>query len=114
MKTETKKKRANGVLLWIIIILFVTFMTLYISQATGYYEYEQGRKSAFTAEQIKQFEQDVKDGKEIDINVYLKNTNKNYQNNISKLSLNVSEGISKYTKLGIETIFEGLAKIIEE
>ena len=94
--------------------MFVAFVTLYLSQATGYYEYEQSRKTAFTEEQIKQFEQDVKDGKEIDINNYLENTNKDYQNNISKVTLNVSEAISKYMKYGIEKMFEGIVKVIEE
>lgn len=111
---ENKHKKANKIFSWFLFILLITFITLYISQATGYYEYEQSRKTAFTEEQIKQFEQDVKDGKEIDINDYLENTNKNYQNNISRLSLNVSEGIGRYAKMGIEKIFEGIAKVIEE
>ena len=111
---ENKHKKINKLFSWFLFILFITFITLYISQATGYYEYEQARKTAFTEEQIQKFEQDVKDGKEIDINDYLENTNKNYQNNISRLSLNVSEGIGKYAKMGIEKIFEGIAKVIEE
>ncbi|MBE6138240.1 MAG: hypothetical protein E7173_00660 [Firmicutes bacterium] len=114
MKTETKIKRRNKIFRWTMFFLFLLFLTLYLSQATGYYEYEQSRKTAFTEEQIKQFEQDVKDGKEIDVNSYLENTNKNYQNNISKATLSISEAISKYMKLGIEKMFEGIAKIIEE
>ena len=82
MKTETKAKKRNQFFKWSLILLLMTFITLYISQATGYYEYEQSRKTAFTEEQIRKFEQDVKDGKEIDINTYLENTNKDYQNNI--------------------------------
>lgn len=114
MKPEAKTKKRNKAFRWTIFFLFIAFLTLYISQATGYYEYEQSRKTAFTKEQIKQFEQDVKDGKEIDVTAYLENTNKNYQNNISKATLNISEAISKYTKLGIEKVFEGIAKVIEE
>lgn len=114
MKPETKIKKRNKVFRWTLFIFFLLFLTLYISQATGYYEYEQSRKTALTEEQIKQFEQDVKDGKEIDINSYLENTNKNYQNNISKVTLNISEAISKYMKSGIEKVFEGIAKVIEE
>lgn len=114
MKQETKQKKRNKIFRWILFILLLSFVTLYFSQATGYYEYEQSRKTAFTEEQIKQFEQDVKDGKEIDINNYLDNTNKDYQNNISKFTLNISEAISKYMKLGIEKMFEGIAKAIEE
>ena len=114
MKLESKTKKRNKFFKWTLFIFFTAFLTLYLSQATGYYEYEQSRKTAFTEEQIKQFEQDVKDGKEIDVTQYLENTTKNYQNNISKVTLNISEAISKYTKLGIEKIFEGIAKAIEE
>lgn len=113
MKQDSKKKVINKIFGWFLFILFITFVTLYISQSTGYYEYEQARKTAFTKEQIERFEQDVKDGKEIDINEYLINTNKDYQNNISKFTLNVSEGISKYTKLGIEKILGQIAKWVE-
>lgn len=114
MKTESKIKMRNKFFKWTLFLLFLSFVILYLSQATGYYEYEQSRKTAFTEEQIKQFEQDVKDGKEIDINTYLENTNKDYQNNISRVTLNISEAISKYMKLGIEKMFEGIAKAIEE
>lgn len=114
MKKETKHKTVNKVFLSFLFILFITFMTLYISQATGYYEFEQSRKAVFTAEQIEKFEQDVKAGKEIDINNYLDNTNKNYQNNISRATLSISESISKYTKMGVEKIFSSIAKMIEE
>ena len=114
MKQDTKIKKRNKIFRWTMFFLLITFLTLYISQATGYYEYEQSRKTAFTEEQIKQFEQDVKNGKEIDVTKYLENTTKNYQNNISKITLNISESISKYMKLGIEKLFEGIAKAIEE
>lgn len=114
MKKEIRHKRANRIFLSFVFILFITFITLYISQATGYYEFEQSRKAIFTAEQIEKFEQDVKDGKEIDINNYLDNTNKDYQNGISRFCLDISENISKYTKLGVEKVFGGIAKMIEE
>lgn len=113
MKKESKNKKRNKVFRWCLFFLFLIFLTLYFSQATGYYEYEQSKVTAFTEEQIKKFEQDVKDGKEIDINNYLENTNKDYQNSISRVTLNISEGISKYMKMGIEKVFEGIAKVLE-
>lgn len=113
MKQDNKKKTINKISGWCMFILFITFITLYISQATGYYEYEQARKTAFTKEQIEQFEKDVKDGKEIDVNKYLENTDKNYQNNLSKFTLDVSENISKYTKLGIEKVLGRISKWVE-
>ena len=43
-----------------IISLLIIFLVLYISQSTGYYEFEQHRRVALTESKIKQFEQDIK------------------------------------------------------
>ena len=59
------------------IILFAIFITVFISNKYGYYEYQKHEQVTLTQEQIKQFEQDVKDGKEVDLENYLANTNKN-------------------------------------
>ena len=49
----------------VLMILFIIFISLYISQSSGYYEYEQYKKVELTKEQIKKFEQDIKDGKKV-------------------------------------------------
>ena len=98
----------------IFVFSFVSFITFYISLKSGYYEYNNRKKMTFTSEQITQFEDDVKNGKNIDIESYLKNSNKNYQNKISKLTLDISLGISKYTKKGINIIFKKIGNAIEQ
>lgn len=113
MKLEDKQKIGNKIFKRFWFTMFLIFLTLYVSQATGYYEYEQARKSNFTKEQIEKFEQDIKDGKEIDIQEYMTNTNKNYQNKLSSSALSISEFISKYTKLGIEKIFTVIGSAVE-
>ncbi|MDD2203311.1 MAG: hypothetical protein PHT75_01860 [Bacilli bacterium] len=82
-------------------ILFAIFMTLYISQATGYYDYKQYQKTELTKEKIAQFEQDIKDGKNIKIENYLESVETNYNNNASKAGLQISNTIQKYVKSGI-------------
>lgn len=114
MKKDDKIKLANNTFKFSFIAFLIAFTTLYISQATGYYEYEQHQKAILTEEKIKQFEQDVLDGKNIDINEYLTNTDKNYQNKVSRLGLNVSNQIGDVVKTGIEGIFKFLNKMIEE
>lgn len=113
MKTEAKQKLGNKIFSKILFILFLAFLTLYVSQAAGYYEYQNSKKTSFTQEQIEKFEQDVKDGKEIDVEDYLVNTNKDYQNKLSNSALTISETISKYTKSGIEKIFSALGSAME-
>lgn len=99
---------------WTFTLLFVTFLTLYFSQLTGYYEYRNYQKMTMTKEQIEQFEQDIKAGKEVDIKDYSINTNKNYQNNFSKTGLKLSTGISNTIKTGIIKLFSSIAGYVDE
>ena len=108
-----KQKVANVIFKYFFLMSFITFLTIYFSQATGYYEYEQYKKKELTEEQIKKFEQDISEGKEIDIETYLKPT-KNYENKISNASLAISDTIGEYMVKGVEFIFNGLGKLIEE
>lgn len=114
MKKEDKIKYCNKFFKFLFLICFVTFITLYISSAAGYYEYEQHKKMVFTQDQIKQFEQDVANGKNIDLEEYMKNTNPNYQNRTSKFGLKISEGIGTAVQKGIEGAFSMLNKLVEE
>lgn len=114
MKREDKIKIYKKIFKYCFTFLSITFLTLYLSQATGYYEYEQHRKSTFTSDQIKQFESDVAAGKKVDINDYLENSNKDYSNKISDLGYSVSNNIGKYVKIGIEGAFGALNKLVEE
>ena len=109
-----KNKKTNKIMKIIFFLCFISYLTFYIAGQSGYYEYSERKKMTFTKEQIEQFEEDIKNGKNIDIKEYIKNTNKNYQNKISKATLGISENISKYTKKGINTLFTKLGKVVEE
>lgn len=106
-------KKANIFFKVFFVICFVSFLTFYISLQSGYYEYNSRRKMTFTKEQIERFETDVKNGNNIDINEYLVNTDKDYQNKISRFTLGISNNISKYMKRGINTIFGKIGNAIE-
>jgi len=89
----------------IFILLFIVFITIYISQANGYYEYELHKRVELTNEQIKKFEEDVKNNKKIDLKEYTMDGVENYNNNFSKLGSNFSKVTSKYVKKGISGFF---------
>ncbi len=108
-----KQKTANIIFKYLFLMSFIAFLTIYFSQATGYYEYEQYKKKELTEEQIRQFEKDIEEGKEIDIQSYLKPA-KNFENKISNASLTISDTISEYMSKGIEFVFGGIGKLIEE
>ena len=55
------KKKNNNKLFNIIFFMFLlSFIIVYFSQITGYYQYQNYKKSELTKEQIKQFESDIK------------------------------------------------------
>lgn len=108
-----KNKKTNKIFKTIFFTFFLIYLTFFIAQNQGYYEYRERKKMTFTKEQIEKYEQDIKEGKNIDIINYLENPAKNYQNKISKTTLNISENISKYTKKGISVIFNKIGNVIE-
>jgi len=114
MKFEDKVKIYHKIFKFCFTISLVAFLTLYLSQAAGYYEYEQHKTATFTSEQIKKFEQDVAEGKNIDMKKYLKNSNKDYSNRISDLGYGLSNGVGDVVKTGIESIFGALNKMVDE
>lgn len=109
-----KKDRKNKFFAKLIILLFIIYITIYISQVTGYYQYKNYQKTVLTNEQIKKFEQDVKDGKNVKINDYVVHTNKYYQTKLSKMGLNVSNIISDLVQKGINSSFDFLVKLVDE
>ena len=70
--------------------------------------------SKMLEEQIKKFEEDVKNGNEVDINEYLVVNNKKYNNTLSKLASKLSDGISKIVNSGVEYTFKYISKLIDE
>jgi hypothetical protein len=95
-----------------LIILFVIYITLYISQASGYYDYKLHRRTELTNEQIREFENDVKAGKPVDVEKYLKIDPKDYNNKFSSSGKSFSNFTSKYIKIGIENAFKILEQLL--
>ena len=91
----------------------IIFLCSYFIQTSGYYEYNLQNRKNLTEESIKQFEQDVKAGKEIDINDYLTKANIDYSNNLTKTTSKVSIRLNDYIKEFLTNgfgIFEKLVK----
>ena len=97
-----------------IVVLFAIFLTMFVSNKYGYYEYKKQEQVTLTAEQIKQFEEDVKNGKNIDLENYLEKTNKNYQTKFSQLGLNVSNSIANTIENGVNKLFGYISKFVVE
>ena len=61
---KKKTKTHERIFKYLFFTLFITYVALYFSGTTGYYDYSNYKKTVLTNEKIKQFEQDVKEGKE--------------------------------------------------
>ena len=102
-----KDAKKNGARI-VILTLVLLFLALYMTQATGYDAYNRARKTALTNQEIASFEQAIKEGKEIDTQSYLQKTEKNYNNKLSQLGLNVSLEIEKAFQKGMNAFFKAL------
>ena len=109
---ESTKKILTKIFKKIFIVLLIGFTAIYISEATGYYEFEQHNKKVMTEEKIKEFEQDVKNGKNIDLNNYVVNDTKNYESKLSKLGDNMSDKIEDVVVGGLNATFKYLNSIM--
>ncbi len=109
-----KHKKLNKVFRYAILISFVTFFALYLSQSTGYFEYRNSKKVALTNEQIEKFEKDVKEGKNIDLEDYIDVNNKSYQNKVSKTGLSISNATEKVIQKIIGGSFKVLGDLVGE
>ena len=108
-----KKNNKDKLYKFIFIVFFFSFLVVYLSELTGYYEYHNYKKTALTEEQIKKFENDVKNGNEVDINEYLVVDNKKYDNTLSKFASKLSDGISELVNNGVEYAFKYISKLVE-
>jgi hypothetical protein len=96
------------------VILLIAFIVAYAIEESGYYEYKLSNKKSLTEEQIEQFEQDVKDGKDIDIKEYLVDNSVDYTNTLSRTTYKFSDKLNKVLKKGIESIFKFANKLVED
>lgn len=109
-----KQTILNKIFRYLFIFLFIIYITLYFSLQTGYYEYESKKKNILTEEKIKQFEEDIKNGKNITVEDYLKDTYVDYSNNASRFGKKLSIKVSNTVKKGIESFFNELNHMIDE
>ncbi len=109
-----KKAKKNKLFKLIFFTFLLVFIIIYFSELTGYYEYQNHLRRDLTEEQIRKFEEDVKSGKEIDLDEYLIVDTTNYNNKLSDLASKMSDGISNIVESGVEKTFKLLSKLIEE
>lgn len=111
---KDKKKLPNKMFKMSMIVLFAVFLTIFVSNKYGYYEYKKLKQVTLTQEQIKKFEEDVKNGVNVEIENYLEDVNRNYQTKLSQVGLNVSNSVAGIVKKGVDGFFGYINKLVTE
>jgi len=99
-----KKKNVGAYFLKGILILFLLYISLTIAIETGYYEAKLSEQTTITNEAMERFEQDVKDGKEVDITDYVSTIHKDYSNQTTKMGVLFSSTVEDFMAKGINEI----------
>ena len=79
------KKKKSSIFLKILGVLFVVYIALFIANMSGYYESKIRDEVTITDEGIKEFEEKVQNGEEIDITSFLNKDRVDYSSNKSKI-----------------------------
>ena len=90
-----KKKKLHPILK-ILICLFIVYIALFIANISGYYEGKIRDEVIVTEEGIREFEEKVQNGEEIDITAFLKNDRVDYSSSMSNLGDNLTSGIEVF------------------
>ncbi len=98
-----KKKKLHPILK-ILICLFIVYIALFIANISGYYEGKIKDEVIVTEEGIKEFEEKVQNGEEIDITAFLKNDREDYSSSMSNLGDNLTSGIEVFITDGMKFV----------
>jgi len=93
-------------------VLFVIFIIIFCSSKTNYYEYSNYRKTLVTNEKILEFEKDINEGKNVNINDYIKDESKDYSNNITKVGDFISNNIFNISENVVKISYNFISKVI--
>lgn len=101
-------KKKNKLFKNLLIIAFVIYMGLFIASESGFYEAKLSNKVALTDEAIKRFEQDVSDGKMVDVASYVVDDYKDYSNKFTDVGEKMSDAITKLLSEGINGAWDAI------
>ena len=96
---ENKKHKNLKIIFYIILF---SFIFVYASGKSGYYESTIKKNTLITSEAIKEFEKDVSEGKAVDIKDYINAEVSDYRNKYSRLGYSVSKIIDSVLNEGVK------------
>ncbi len=106
-----KKKKKESIIVKIFYLFLISFIVLYFSKSSGYYEYATHRQVSLNESQIEKFEKDIKEGKNVSVEEYVKSGEINYSNFASNTGNVISKGIKDVVTNGIDGTIDFLGQL---
>ena len=100
----------NKVFLCILLSFFIFFVILLLAQSQGYYRNRNEKAKVLTEEQIINFEEDIKNGKKVDIKKYVLYEDKDYSNKVSSDIYKISLKL----ETAIKMVFNGAGSLVND
>ena len=106
--------KKESIFKFILLCFIICFLVILFAGKTGYYEKKLRDNSILTEEQIKRFEEDLKNGKDVDISNYVINENKDYTTKLTSDVYSVSLKLEKTIDKIVKFIFNEVGKNIND
>lgn len=106
--------KKESIFKFILLCFIICFLVILFAGKTGYYEKKLRDNSILTEEQIKKFEEDLKEGKDVDISNYVINKNKDYTTKLTSDVYSVSLKLEKTIDKIVKFIFNEVGKNIND
>lgn len=106
--------KKESIFKFILLCFIICFLVILFAGKTGYYEKKLRDNSILTEEQIKKFEEDLKEGKDVDISNYVINKNKDYTTKLTSDVYSVSLKLEKTIDKIVKFIFNVVGKNIND
>lgn len=106
--------KKESIFKFILLCFIICFLVILFAGKTGYYEKKLRDNSILTEEQIKKFEEDLKNGKNVDISNYVINENKDYTTKLTSDVYSVSLKLEKIIDKIVKFIFNEVGKNIND
>jgi len=96
----------------IILLLFGSYLVLIFAIKFGYYETKEEKVKNLTEKEILRFEEDIKNGKEIDIEKYIVNDVEDYSTAFSNVIYKTSVRLEKVLTSSMDFAFDNSKKMV--
>ena len=110
---DKKKDKREVIAVRIFKILFLIYIVLFISKASGYYEFQTHKQVELNEEAMRKFESDVSKGKNVTLTDYIKERDIKYNNKASDIGYSISKEIGYILTNGIDSTMSFLGQLFQ-